>query len=80
MMNQPELEYRFPKEAEALHMKQKIVELKDMIKSKHPEINLSEYSFQDHVEGRCDYNSIDLYEAEYHDEANSFGHLLSENI
>ena len=72
------LEYRYPRDDEA--MNQKLQHLTQMIEEKIPGIDTTPYGMLDHQEGRCDYDAYDRYDAEWHDEAGSFGHLWSEAI
>lgn len=51
-----------------------------MIEQKVPHIDLSQYNVLDHMNGRCDYDSYDRYDAEFHDEALDFGHMFSEAV
>ena len=73
-------EYRYPDAADQVHMHDKVQELKKMIASKHPEISFGEYEMLDHMNGKCDYDPYDRYDAEQVDEGASFGHLHSEDI
>jgi hypothetical protein len=61
-------------------MNAEVDKLKLMITQKHPHIDFEEYGLLDHVNGRCDYDAYDRYDALYHDEGESFGHMYSESI
>jgi len=74
------LEYRYPKEMDEHKMKEKVEELKKQIVAKVPNIELEHYNLLDHQSGRCDYDPYDRYDAEWHDEANNFGHMFSEAV
>lgn len=74
------LEYRYPLEEDHGMMHSRIEELKKMVKDKVPHLEMEGYNLLDHQDGRCDYDPYDRYDAEWHDEAQKFGHMYSEAV
>lgn len=74
------LEYRYPLEEDHGMMHSRIEELKKMVKDKVPHLEMEGYNLLDHQDGRCDYDPYDRYDAEWHDEAQNFGHMYSEAV
>jgi len=74
-------EYRYPPAHEdGGKIEKRVGEIKEMIKAKIPNLDMSQYDLLDHVSGRCDYDPYDRYDAEWHDEGSNFGHMFSEAV
>lgn len=80
LRNSTPMEHRWPNANDVTYMHEQVEELKKMIASKHPKINFADYGMLDHQDGKCDYDPYERYDAEWHDEADSFGHLRSEDL
>lgn len=74
------LEFRYLENDDHKKMTEQVETLKKMISTKVPSIDFEHYGLLDHVKGRCDYDAYDRYDAEHHDEGESFGHMVSEDI